>query len=253
MKKKYNLYISLGAACSCSETLRRHGLQLFSYPMDWCRGGSFLARVKCVADGYRNFFNRQDLQFLSPDNPTHDAYQNTRTGIVFNHDFAVNVPFESQYPAIYQKYQRRINRLLKQLEEADSVCFVYMGIPSNHTSVPDAELLQAHHLLQEAFKGKEIGLLYLFNNGAALSAKTDFQLAKGVRKICFNYQEPGPVTSIAVDRYKLRTIFKDYVLDEPYRVSLKRKMKTLFYQVASKFIFPKQRRRDFRKKRHLLH
>lgn len=253
MKNKYKLYVSLGAACSCSETLRRHGLQLFSYPMDWCHEGAFLTRIKCVTNGYRDFFNKEDFQFLSPDNSTHDAYKNNRTGIIFNHDFAVNVPFDSQYPAISQKYQRRINRLLKQLEQADTVCFAYICKPSVHTPVPDAELLEGYRLLQEAFKGKKIGLVYLFNNGAALAEKTDVQLAEGVRKICFNYQEPGPVTSIAVDRYKLRTVFKDYALDEPYLVSLKRKTKRLFYKVVSGLILSKQKRRNFRKKHHLTH
>lgn len=252
MKKKYHLYVGLGAACSCSETLRRHGLQLFSYPLDWCHEGTFLTRVKYVTDGYRNFFNKEDFQFLSPDNTTHDAYKNNRTGIIFNHDFAVNVPFDSQYPAIFQKYQRRINRQLKQLEQADTVCFVYLCKPSVRTPVPDEELLQGYRLLQAAFKGKKIGLVYLFNNGADLAEKTDVQLTEGVRKICFNYQEAGPVTSIAVDRYKLRTVFKDYVLDEPYWVSFKRKTKQLFYKVLSECIFSKQKRRNFKKKHHLI-
>ena len=251
MKKKYSLYVSLGAACSCSETLRRHGLQLFSYPLDWCCGSSFLTRIQCLIDGYRNFFNKEDFQFVGPGNSIHDTYKNTRTGIIFKHDFAVDVPFDSQYPALAQKYERRINRLLKQLEQADTVCFVYMCIPAEHTPVPDAELLQGYHLLQESFKGKEIGLVYLFNNGAELPQKTDVFLTAGVRKICFGYQEPGPAESWGVDRYKLRTVFKDYVLDEPYWVHLKRKVQKLFYKVASGLILSKQKRRNFRKKHHL--
>ena len=42
--KKYNFVFSLGAACTCTDMIRRMKLQDYSYPFDWVWGSSFVER-----------------------------------------------------------------------------------------------------------------------------------------------------------------------------------------------------------------
>ena len=63
MKKTYDLYISLGAACSCTTTIRKCNLQFFSYPYDWVANVSYLDRVKFLTNDFQGWFNKEDLKF----------------------------------------------------------------------------------------------------------------------------------------------------------------------------------------------
>ena len=162
--KKYDVIFSLGSACLCSQALRKLHLQFCSYPLDWVTGDDFPNRVDLLTTGFRDFFNREDLVFY-PDwkEPKKDVYKNKRTQIIFPHDFPQDIPFEISYPAVKEKYGRRISRLTGHIEKGKSVLIVYVDKPLKEQNNASDDLLEnCYSRIVTRFPDKNIDLLYIF-------------------------------------------------------------------------------------------
>lgn len=169
MKKKYDFVVSIGEACVCSESLRKSLLQIKSYPFDWLASNDILTNLDIVINDFKDFLNK-DLLEQKNTNKTLDAnqrnwrdtYRNTKYNFVFVHDFDYNVSFEESYPNVLKKYQRRIDRFYKSIEEANSVLFVYIERPkTNEEQISDLDLLVEYQKkLEEKFPNKNIDILY---------------------------------------------------------------------------------------------
>ena len=133
MLKKYDVIFSIGSACLCSQMLRRAGLQFCSYPFDWLADCGFSERIDFLVSDFKDFFNPEDFYFTGRHNADEhnpcDVYKNDKTGIVFNHDFACGVPFDVSYPAVKAKYDRRINRLLNDIDRHKNILIVFTEVP----------------------------------------------------------------------------------------------------------------------------
>lgn len=165
MKKKYDLVFGIGAACSCSQMLRKTGLQFSSYPFDWLYGTDFSGRVDILTNDFKDFVNKEDLTFINAtngdkDNPC-DVYNNVKNGITFNHDFPQGVPLEQSYPAVKAKYDRRIDRLLKRIERSENTLIVYVEIPTSPENTTVETLLNCREKLCRRFGKENIDLLYV--------------------------------------------------------------------------------------------
>jgi len=162
--KRYDLIFSLGAACSCSIHLRRHGLQKYSYPFDWIYGSDFLGRVKILSNHFKGFIEyehlecRQVLQEIKT-----QAYENTANNLVFNHDFPVDLDLKESYHSVREKYDRRINRLFLQLKKSRSTLCVYLENPiENNKNIYDISILkQGIHTINKAYNKDNINLIYI--------------------------------------------------------------------------------------------
>jgi len=163
--QKYDLIVPVGAACSCTDTLRKKDLQVFSYPFDWLYGSDFLNRIKILVSDFENWLNIEDLKFAGTrEYPLPcDIYLNTRTNIVFNHDFPLNNPLSLSFPKVKEKYSRRINRLLYQISNSKNVLFVYLERPDIRKDILTEELKESYELLKNRFPNVDINILYLFN------------------------------------------------------------------------------------------
>ena len=163
-KKKYDLIFGIGAACSCTQALRKSKLQLASYPLDWLFGSDFIGRVDFLISEFKGFIEKSDLAFsFSNRSSSCDAYANKRTGIVFNHDFPGGVPLEESYPVVRAKYDRRIARLLNNIQRAKSVLVVYMETPETKQHTSNEEILCGWQKLKEKYS-KDSGIqLLIFN------------------------------------------------------------------------------------------
>lgn len=67
-KEKYDLILSIGEACSCTQALRKSNLQIFSYPFDWLFGASFETEVlsesiKILTADYKMLDEKIDYAF----------------------------------------------------------------------------------------------------------------------------------------------------------------------------------------------
>lgn len=186
VKKEYDLIVSLGAACSCTETLRECNLQRYSYPFDWLYGNTFEGRVQLLLSDMKDFINKEDLEkqgeYQRPIPCT--IYKNTRNNLVFNHDFPQNSTLDESYTAVFAQYSRRINRLFSQIKKSKSVLFVYIDTPQSTTVLENDEiLLKAQRDLQNKFFDTKIDILYISNSKKRKYTK----LSQNVIKKEFNY------------------------------------------------------------------
>lgn len=168
MKEKYDFIVSIGEACICSESLRKSLMQIKSYPFDWLLSHDIFTNLDVVLNDFQDFLNKDYLIKTIENKPNDDnkknwsyVYKNTKYQLDFIHDFKYGVDFEENYKNVLNKYQRRINRFYKSIEDAKSVLFVYIERPKTDVQIQELDLLVDYqHKLEEKFPDKNIDILY---------------------------------------------------------------------------------------------
>lgn len=168
MKKKYDFIVSIGEACICSESLRKSLLQIKSFPFDWLFSHDILTNIDIILNGFQDFLNKDFLEQYSVNKVSDDnsrnwsyIYKNTKYQFKFVHDFKYDVDFEESYPNVVKKYQRRIDRFYKSIEDARSILFVYIERPKTDNQIQNLDLLVEYQKkLEEKFPDKNIDILY---------------------------------------------------------------------------------------------
>lgn len=85
--KAYDFVFSLGAACSCSQSLRLANLQFASFPCDWLWGRSPVVRAKALTGGFDALLDESRLvKHGVPWKLEHESWRNLDTGIVFKRE-----------------------------------------------------------------------------------------------------------------------------------------------------------------------
>jgi len=194
MKQTYDLIVPIGYACSCTQSLRKAGLQLVSFPWDWISVASPTERCRFICVGFKGFIDLEDLE------PTgirtelgNEKVVNRRTGIVFLHDFAFGVPIAEQYQAVAAKYARRAARLDRLVKSARRVLLVTVDVPitPEPTSVEECE--NAMSIMARHYPGVEFEyLLVNLLKGRPLENRIDEMPAPGFRRIGFDYKSYDP-------------------------------------------------------------
>lgn len=166
-KIKYDCVFSLGEVCFCANYLQALGLRKFSSPFDWVAGGTFRGRVRFLLHDFEDYFNKEDLiyhgrrEFPEPC----DIYYNTRTHIVFNHDFPMLKSFDESFPKVAERYNRRIKRLYDYINKAKRVLIVYMEKYETKSAVTEDKQLCVHMAsINRKFPNTHIDLLYIRHN-----------------------------------------------------------------------------------------
>lgn len=215
MQSKFDLIFSIGAACSCTQTLRTSFLQYYSYPFDWPYGSDFLSRVKILVNNFEHWLDKSDLASYGKRVDTHpnDIYKNARTNIVFNHDFKINTPLDESYSEVKEKYDRRIRRLLNQIEASKNILLVYIESPEKREETLQKDLIDSYHLLKNRFPNVDIHILYLFSTrGVSLNDKAITPVTDKITRISFDYDAYNREYPYAVNFDLLLEIFKNYEL-----------------------------------------
>ena len=142
MKKKFDLFVSIGAACSCSNALRVSNLQFRSYPFDWISGADFNKRIQLLTNDFEDWLNINSMEYIAErEHPVPSKiYKNTKTGIIFSHDFPKDKEINESFNDVKVKYDRRIKRLIKQIETSKKVLFVYTMTADSDEIINDSEL-----------------------------------------------------------------------------------------------------------------
>ena len=252
-KQLYDIIFSLGEACSCTQALINNNLRYSSYPFDWLWGGTFLDRVNILVSNFNRFIEKNDLVSCEYNNGDQknlcDVYKNEYTGLVLNHDFPAGVPLEESYPMVAEKYQRRINRLLDNIKNADSVLIVYIETPNNKNHTSDKDIICGWEKIKEKYFNKKIDLLY-FMNDTTLPPKSvkKENITSNITKVTANYKNQAPnVVPYAVDNDVLKSVLKQYSL----KTSLGFKIKQITKKILIKLIPIKSIRKNLRKKYHV--
>ncbi len=162
MFNEYDNIISLGEACFVATTLINLNLRQFSSPFDWVMGSGLKYRLDCLLTDFDNFIEKENLSKLDYNDPDTDfySYLNTKSSIVFNHEFRKNEDFNSAYPEVRERYDRRIQRLLDLLSSKQSNLLVYMDLKKPKQEITIDQLIEYMVRINHKFKTNTIELLY---------------------------------------------------------------------------------------------
>ena len=113
MVKEYKHIVSLGYFCPVAQETERLGLRSVSSPFDWC-----ISSMSGIVDAVENHFERfLDYELLEQRKDGRKHYRNKKYAVCFYHDFNQYKPLADQLPAVQEKYDRRIKRFYKDIEE----------------------------------------------------------------------------------------------------------------------------------------
>jgi hypothetical protein len=143
LKKKkisYDIIIPVGVRCYTSSLLRCLGLQVESFPFDWIFHSKLETALSTTLDllsnkdKFEKWFELEDLEYMASDKPLlpNDSHRsrrviNKKTGLLYIHDFTWDNSLEEEYQKNKEKYDRRRERVLRYINQASSVLFVYIG------------------------------------------------------------------------------------------------------------------------------
>lgn len=199
-------------------------------PLIGLSGGGITDRCRMLVNNLENFINKEDLQFKEKVEVSKcNAYMNTSNNILFNHDFKMTETLEEGYERVKQKYERRINRLYKQIENAEKVLVVYINLPNRET-ISDDELKEAYEILRNKF-GEKINLLYLYNSkDIKINNRISVKIADNIEKVTFDYNKYDPNVTYAVNFNLLRNYFTLYEISTKY-MNTRNYFRRLFFRV----------------------
>lgn len=161
--KKFDLIFSLGEDCACTSYLRRFNLQEYSYPFDWLTKADFFTRMDLLINDFKGFLEKDNLTIVAYShqkaiNKVTDDYRDTKTGFYFYHDFDTKIPFDESYLLVKEKYQRRIQRLYRQIQSAQDILIVWWS-RDKHQDIDKVK--QSHALLLQKFPSKNISMILI--------------------------------------------------------------------------------------------
>ena len=227
MKEKYDLIFGIGEACSCTSALRAARLQFASYPFDWLYGTDFIGRCTILASKFNRFIKQSDLEDMHQTNQdTHnlcEIYHNKHNDLTFNHDFAFGYSLDKTYPTVYEKYMRRISRLLESVNKSHRVLVVYIETPFiGHEFVNDSMLIHGHEIIKRAFPNTEFDLLYFSNS---INKKQTVKVSDNVTRVYDDYKDKSAKLDYVVLEKILVNHLQDFKLNVPLLVKIRRGMK----------------------------
>lgn len=160
LKKKYDFAFSLGCTCTCSDSLRRCGFQFASYPFDWAGTGNVVKNAKILIDRFAGFMKKENLVANGAGNDgATNIYVDRATDFWFVHDFPQKKSFDDGFAETKAKFDRRIARLLANIESAKSILVVGVEIPGYPSPSRD-ELARVQMELCRTFPQRDIDFLY---------------------------------------------------------------------------------------------
>lgn len=164
LDKKFDLIFSLGEDCACSSYLRRFNLQEYSYPFDWLTKADFSVRVDLLLNDFKGFLEKENLikldknTFKGDKDEKNDYYWCKKTDFNFYHDFDNKMPFDEAFLCVKNKYQRRIQRLYKQIKSSQNILILWWS-RDKHQDI-DKVIKSCEALLQK-FNNKNIYMLLI--------------------------------------------------------------------------------------------
>lgn len=159
-KERFDFVCSIGSSCLCATSLRDSGLRLSSGPFDWLLGPGMKARVDLIVRDFEGWLEPGDFEFLgNPNKFEHDSYRNRKTGYKFSHDFEIGTPFEVSFPAVREKYMRRIARFYERVRASRRVLLVWLENPVEDDRPTDEDVAASVAALAAKFPGVKVELL----------------------------------------------------------------------------------------------
>ncbi|MBQ7450674.1 hypothetical protein IJS77_04590 [bacterium] len=211
---KYDLYVSMGAVCSCTQALRYSKLQFYSYPFDWIGGPSFLERIELIHNNFKDYIIKENLEFgYKVEETKCDAYYDKKRGMQINHDFKQGRNFDEMYEEVVEKYNRRGKRLIEQIKASKKVLFVFMQTPHNDkTDLTDEVLLKGSEKFKEYFPEVQCDILYI-------TCKHDIKpvvrnVSDNIQHITFDYDARDKISPWVVNFKTLDKLYRHFSISK---------------------------------------
>lgn len=245
-KKSYDLIASIGVNCGCSGFLRRCKLQYASLPFDWNFCASFDEHIRTIVNDFAGFLDLQKLQFTPKEDEEKsdrscDYYRNTQNGFLFLHDFPIGVPLNESYPAVREKYQRRIGRLYRRIAKAQKVLFVWFCAQD---WLETEQVIEAQRQLAQKFPKQRVDILVV-ENDKNLSDITEEQLSDNIIRIRYNMfsnKTGNPLSDVMGNMALGEQAFGRFKLRQPWWFKSARK---LLYCIPNRRIRKKLRHKIY--------
>jgi len=224
MKNKYDIIFSLGRDCACAMYMKSAYLRACSGPFDWLTNADFETRIDLIINDFKNFLNKKDIVPLAK-NPNIqnddkcDYYQNKRNGFYYFHDFPVNIPFDESFPAVQEKYQRRIRRFVDKIKQSDKVLLIWF---SHYHNTSDDFLLKTSARICKKFDKKIDFLIIEHSENTTKPVKR--QIADNITRYNVHTHQFDSTGHMKTSGNKklVSPIFAKYALNEPWSVVTKR-------------------------------
>ena len=219
----YDLIMSLGAACNCTEALRHLHLQNRSYPFDWIFGSNLSDRVTLLKNRFENWFNIEDFCYLRTEE-NKVLLQNNKTDLIYNHDFFTNKgAVEDQFPIVKAKYDRRINRILNMFDskEKTKILLVYfqrpIKQPDNWEEYSEYDLNLLIEDLENVFPCSEFNILFVASKDRMYSNKIKYiKCKKNKIMMASTYNRYRNAYESSLQKFNLIKILKHYHIKYKY-------------------------------------
>ena len=209
--KQYDCIFSLGEACFIAIALKKNGLRTFFGPFDWMYGSNFKTRCDILISKFDNYFNKEDLEFKEYREANKMVtYRNTRTDIYYNHDFYSDLPFDYEYDIVKEKYERRINRLLKIISKAKKVLICYGDLANTKGGASsDNEIIECVKKLNEVYAPAQIDMLYIRHNPKMKDGEVVFESVSDNVIIANTYSQNREPNNYLGNDVSLKAVLKN--------------------------------------------
>ena len=213
---EYDLYMSIGHVCSCTQALRYSKLQFYSYPYDWMGGPKFLDRIKLIHNNFKDFILKENLEFgYKVDVTKCDAYFDHKRGLQFNHDFKQGRDFDEMFEEVKEKYERRGKRLIEQIKSSKKILFVYMQMPNNEgVDLSDEVLLEGEKLLKEYFPWAQCDILNIICRHDV--KPTVRHISDHIQQITFDYDARDKDTPWVVNFKTIDKLYRHFSISHKH-------------------------------------
>ncbi|MBQ0031408.1 MAG: hypothetical protein KBT68_01260 [bacterium] len=250
LSAKYDFVCSIGCDCGCAWHLIKSRLRLASYPFDWI--GTWTIGMTGVAElvdrDFEGFLKMENLRKAANpprgphDDHEHDYYRDLVVGVDFVHDFLTDVPLEETYPAVRDKFDRRIDRFYRSLRKSRRTLLVYWTWRV-YSKLED--ILKAAEIFRAKFPEQRVDLLVMRN--ADVQGIHPEILEDGVFAIDGPFHPAGGHPAYG-DVEINRKVFSCIRLRGNRRRRLCRRMSRAWWRFLSLFIFNRVKRHDFRER-----
>lgn len=166
---EYDFIFSIGENCFCADILNKNKLRITSSPFDWltpnrdyCKE-NIISNLNIINNKFKDFLRKDDFIYLGDEKESGvKIYLNNNTNLFYNHDFFIDNKFEDDYIKMKEIYQRRIERLLTELESDKKNLMVYIEYYRLHNNYFNInELIDLLNAIRKTYNNENIDLLYI--------------------------------------------------------------------------------------------
>lgn len=196
MRASYDVAFAIGSACTCTEQLRKAGLQYEAFPFDWVGRLDVRERVAVARDGFARMLSSPESLVAAgaePDDGRHWHLIDRETGFAFFHDFPAGRPVAESFASVAEKYARRAARFRRRLSAARRALIVWIGETRDQTHVSDEEVRECLSTFSAAFPQTSFEMLLLEQRAGVPRAQAACTRGEGFERYAFDYlsHEPG--------------------------------------------------------------